>query len=57
MHHLTGTAEAMLNKYFVRNAITPRKSPFTFKTDGFYKKLKEKVKRKLLTKDQDLSNR
>lgn len=33
----------MLEKFYVRDAKTPRNSPFTFKEDGFYKTLKREV--------------
>ncbi|BES95744.1 Hypothetical protein NTJ_08553 [Nesidiocoris tenuis] len=42
-HHLTDTARNLLPKYYVRDAKTARNSPFTFKEDGFYDKLKRKV--------------
>lgn len=32
--------EKILTKYYIRDAKTPRNSPFTFKEDGFYKTLK-----------------
>ncbi|OWR46060.1 hypothetical protein KGM_201044 [Danaus plexippus plexippus] len=46
-HHINSTAEALLPKYFIKKADTPRNSPFTFKEDGFYKTLKAKVVLKL----------
>jgi hypothetical protein len=36
--------ERILEKYFVREASTPRQSKFTFNENGFYKTLKRKVK-------------
>ncbi|XP_030041312.2 cytochrome b5-related protein [Manduca sexta] len=39
-HHLNPTVEKMLEKFYVREAKTPRNSPFTFKDDGFYRQLK-----------------
>lgn len=33
----------MLEKYYLRDAKTPRNSPFTFKDDGFYRSLKRAV--------------
>lgn len=35
--------EAILSKYYVKEANTPRNSPYTFKDDGFYKVLKRRV--------------
>lgn len=47
-HHINSAiAEALLPKYFVKKAETPRNSPFIFKEDGFYKTLKIKVADKL----------
>ncbi|XP_052740652.1 cytochrome b5-related protein isoform X2 [Bicyclus anynana] len=47
-HHInTDTVEALLPKYFIKKAETPRNSPFTFKEDGFYKTLKTKIAAKL----------
>lgn len=37
----------MMHKFYVREAKSPRKSPFTFKTDGFYNVLKSRVAKKL----------
>ncbi|CAB3238964.1 unnamed protein product [Arctia plantaginis] len=42
-HHLTSVAVKILEKYYVRDAKTPRNSPFTFEEDGFYKTLKREV--------------
>ncbi|KAI5644434.1 fatty acid desaturase domain-containing protein [Phthorimaea operculella] len=42
-HHLSPTVYKMLEKFYVRDAKTPRNSPFTFKEDGFYKTLKREV--------------
>ncbi|CAH2071502.1 unnamed protein product, partial [Iphiclides podalirius] len=53
-HHLHGVAEMLVAKYFVRKADTPRNSPFTFKEDGFYKTLKEKIKIKLKEMPKDI---
>lgn len=36
-----------MNKFYVRPAKSPRKSPFTFKSNGFYNVLKSKVNKKL----------
>lgn len=37
----------MLEKYYVKDAKTPRNSPFTFHEDGFYKSLKRAVREEL----------
>ncbi|CAK1546131.1 unnamed protein product [Leptosia nina] len=42
-HHLNPSTEKMLAKFYVRDAKTPRNSPFTFKEDGFYRSLKKRV--------------
>lgn len=42
-HHLNPYVEKMLEKFYVREAKTPRNSPFTFKDDGFYLTLKRDV--------------
>lgn len=46
-HHMNGKAAAMMQKFYVRPAKTPRKSPFTFQPDGFYNVLKSRVNKKL----------
>lgn len=46
-HHLKGIAETLLRQYYVKEATTPRNHPFTFKDDGFYRTLKQKVIPKL----------
>ncbi|XP_026755386.1 cytochrome b5-related protein-like isoform X2 [Galleria mellonella] len=46
-HHLKGSAEKILPKYFIRKVTTPRNSPFTFEENGFYKTLKAKVMEKI----------
>ncbi|KAK2722214.1 cytochrome b5-related protein-like isoform X2 [Artemia franciscana] len=48
-HHLTDNAEMILKKYFVREIEEPRNSPYTFKSDGFYKVLKRRVAKELPT--------
>ncbi|CAK1546128.1 unnamed protein product [Leptosia nina] len=52
-HHLSGNAEPIIPKYFVRKTKQPRNSPFTFADDGFYSTLKSKIaeKRKEIPKD------
>ncbi|XP_052740595.1 cytochrome b5-related protein [Bicyclus anynana] len=42
-HHIRPIAEKMLPQFYVRDAKTPRNSPFTFKEDGFYRTLKTLV--------------
>ncbi|KOB71313.1 Desaturase [Operophtera brumata] len=42
-HHLNPTVRKMLDKFYVREAKTPRNSPFTFKEDGFYSSLRAAV--------------
>lgn len=37
----------MLPKFYIRDAKTPRNSPFTFKEDGFYRTLKKLVAEEL----------
>lgn len=56
-HHLKGKAEALLPKYFVRAAKTPRNYPFTFKEDGFYKTLKLKVMAEMHNVPRDLKKK
>nr|XP_026496809.1 cytochrome b5-related protein-like isoform X2 [Vanessa tameamea] len=46
-HHINPTTEKMLNKFYIRDAKTPRNSPFTFHEDGFYKSLKRAVHEEL----------
>ncbi|XP_050432227.1 cytochrome b5-related protein-like isoform X1 [Adelges cooleyi] len=49
-YHLKGdVATQKLRTFYVRNASTPRSSPFTFKPDGFYKVLKSRVSKKIST--------
>lgn len=36
-----------MRKFYVRQAVTPRKSPFTFEPDGFYSVLKSRVAKQL----------
>lgn len=43
--HLSEAAEKMLPSFYVREAPTPRNSPFTFKNDGFYRTLKSRVRK------------
>lgn len=46
-HHLNPVVEKMIEKYFIKDAKTPRNSPFTFKEDGFYRTLKRAVREEL----------
>ncbi|CAH0702839.1 unnamed protein product [Spodoptera exigua] len=46
-HHLNPVVEKVKDKYYVRDAKTPRNSPFTFEEDGFYKTLKRSVAEEL----------
>ncbi|PZC85570.1 hypothetical protein B5X24_HaOG216678 [Helicoverpa armigera] len=46
-HHLNPVVEKMLEKYYVRDAKTPRNSPFTFEEDGFYRTLKRAVRKEI----------
>lgn len=39
-HHFDPAVKRMLQKFYIRDAKTPRNSPFTFKEDGFYCSLK-----------------
>lgn len=39
--------DKVLEKYYLRDAKTPRNSPFTFKEDGFYRSLKRAVREEL----------
>lgn len=37
----------VMSKFYVRQAVTPRKSPFTFEPNGFYNTLKSRVVKQL----------
>ncbi|XP_041970441.1 cytochrome b5-related protein-like [Aricia agestis] len=54
-HHINPTTEKMLNKFYIRDAKTPRNSPFTFKEDGFYRTLKRAVFEELKNIPKDVS--
>ncbi|CAK1598675.1 unnamed protein product [Parnassius mnemosyne] len=56
-HHLNPIVEKILCKYYVREAKTPRNSPFTFKEDGFYKTLKKEVYQELKKNQKDDSKK
>lgn len=47
--HISTAAESLLPKFYVKDATTPRNSPFTFHEDGFYRKFKSKA-RKILAR-------
>jgi len=42
-HHITDTAEHVLSKFSYKEATTPRRSPYTFHPDGFFKRAKRKA--------------
>ncbi|XP_026667542.1 uncharacterized protein LOC108622777 [Ceratina calcarata] len=42
-HHITDKASKLLPKYFVREAVQPRKVPLTFKPDGFFHTFKRRA--------------
>jgi hypothetical protein len=46
-HHITGAAEKILPKYFIRMAKKPRNYKITFDDSGFYKTLKRRVGSKM----------
>ncbi|RVE51825.1 hypothetical protein evm_003445 [Chilo suppressalis] len=54
-HHINPTVEKLLDKYYVRDANTPRNSPFTFNEDGFYRTLKKAVHKELEKIPKDVS--
>nr|CAH7757889.1 unnamed protein product [Callosobruchus chinensis] len=56
-HHMSAVPSYMLSQYLVRNATTPRNSPFTFHENGFYKSLRRKVQKKLKTLPKNLADR
>lgn len=43
--HVVNTQKVnqLLSKYYVKDAKTPRNSPYTFKENGFYRTLKRKI--------------
>lgn len=52
VHHLNQRKlEPYLNKYYVRDASTPKNMKLTFKPDGFYNTLRNRVDDKLQTMD------
>lgn len=42
-HHITGKAEQLLTKFYIRDAVLPRNYDFTFNDNGFFRTLKRKV--------------
>ncbi|XP_026496872.2 cytochrome b5-related protein-like [Vanessa tameamea] len=54
-HHIKTIAEKILQNFYVRDAKTPRNSPFTFKEDGFFKTLKKNVREELEKIPKDTS--
>ncbi|KAF4520003.1 hypothetical protein B566_EDAN007151 [Ephemera danica] len=42
-HHISPMPSKMISQYFVKKAKTPRNSPYTFHSDGFYAKLRRRV--------------
>lgn len=42
-HHLTDKAAKLLPKYFIREAVSPRKLPLTFEPNGFFSTFKRRV--------------
>lgn len=46
----------MLEQFYVRDAKSPRNSPFTFKEDGFYRTLKKAVREEMKKIPKDTSN-
>ncbi|KAI8424207.1 hypothetical protein MSG28_002787 [Choristoneura fumiferana] len=42
-HHLNSSVNKTLEKFYVRDAKTPRNSPFVFEDDGFYRTLRRAI--------------
>lgn len=51
-HHITGKAEQLLTKFYIRDAVLPRNYDFTFNDDGFFRTLKRKAAAKLENVDK-----
>ena len=51
-HHITGKAEQLLTKFYIRDAALPRNYKITFNENGFYKTLKRKVAKKITSLDR-----
>nr|CAI5858615.1 unnamed protein product [Callosobruchus analis] len=49
VHHISEQPEALLKKYYIRDAKTKRNAPFTFDNNGFYRTLKAEVRKHLKT--------
>ncbi|GBP72167.1 Cytochrome b5-related protein [Eumeta japonica] len=56
-HHINPSVEKVLEKYYVKDASTPRNSPFTFKDDGFYRTLKRAVREEIKKIPPNVSKR
>ncbi|XP_060801857.1 cytochrome b5-related protein [Amyelois transitella] len=54
-HHINPATEKLLDKYYIRDASSPRNSPFTFEEDGFYRTLKRAVYEDLKKIPKDVS--
>ncbi|KAL0832747.1 hypothetical protein ABMA28_000922 [Loxostege sticticalis] len=54
-HHINPTTAKLLDKFYIRDATSPRNSPFTFKEDGFFKTLKRAVFEELKNIPKDVS--
>ncbi|XP_037296691.1 cytochrome b5-related protein-like [Manduca sexta] len=54
-HHINPSVEKLLPKYFIKDANTPRNSPFTFNDDGFYRTLKRAVFEEMKKIPKDVS--
>ncbi len=50
-HHFHSKAEKLLPTFYVKEATSPRNYKITFNDDGFYRRLKEKVKDRLKSLD------
>lgn len=53
-HHISGAAEKILPKFYVRDASLPRNYKITFDDNGFYKTIKRRVAAKLNNLDHSL---
>lgn len=57
IHHITGKAEQVLTKFYVREASLPRNYKITFDENGFYKTLKRKVAYKYNSINQNVRSK
>lgn len=48
-HHVKESVRGYLTQFYVRPAIGPRFSPYTFHTDGFYRTLKRRAQQVIAT--------